>query len=322
MRALVIDYIHPDGVDMLRQHMDVTHQLQPPTTEQLAEMVGEYDVLVMRVTPQIDQRLFQRAGRLKLICVAAVGTDHIDLPGAADAGIQVYNLPGVNRDSVAEFTFGLLLCLTRRIPEAAAQMRQGVWNRNGFQHGVELRGRTLGVIGFGRTGSRVAQIAKGFGMRVVVYSPYTSDRRAKPVDVTLTSLEDLLTESDFISVHCSLNAQTKNMIGAEQLALMRPGAFLLNLARGGIVDETALYESLRSGHLAGAAADVFATEPPGAHPLLSLPNFIGTPHIAGPTVDSLWRASVWAAELTLNYFGLMVQESNGISEVAAANAAQ
>lgn len=304
MRALVIDHVHPAGVDLLRRYMTVTHLSEAPTSDVLADIIGDFDALMMRVTPRIDGKVLERSGRLRVISVASVGLDHVNLAQAADRGIKVFNQPGVNRDAVAEFTFGLLICLARRIVDASQELRTGIWKRNQYQNGLELRGRTLGVIGLGHTGSRIAELAKGFHMRVLSYSPYTSDRRSTDLGVHLVNLEELLMESDFVSVHCPLNAQTRNLIGAAQIALMRPGTFLLNLARGGIVDEEALYEALCSGHLAGAAADVFCLEPPGEHPLLQLPNFIGTPHIAGPTVDSLWRAGVQAAESVLQYLGL------------------
>lgn len=309
MRVLVLDHIHQAGVDLLRQHADVTHLAQVPRSEELAEVIGDFHGLVMRVTPRISRQTLMRPGDLRVISVASVGLDHIDLAAATERGIQVFNQPGVNRDSVAEFTFGLLLCLVRMLPQASADLRQGRWSRERFQHGVELAGRTLGVIGFGVTGSRVAEIAAGFRMRVLSYSPYTPNWRAAKHGVRLVSLEELLCESDVVSIHCPLNPSTRGMIGSRELSLMRPGSYLLNLARGGIVDEEALYHALETHHLAGAAMDVFAVEPPVANPLLTLPNFMGTPHVAGPTADSLWRAGTQAAQLVLEQLGIAGEES-------------
>lgn len=308
MRALVIDHIHPAGVELLSHYMDVDHLSTAPSSQQLAEIIEDYHAVMMRVTPAITRETLRRARSLQVISVASVGLDHIDLVATAEAGISVINQPGVNRNSVAEFTFGLIISLTRMIPSASDQLRQGLWNRNGFQNGIELSGRTLGIIGLGHTGTRVAEIAQGFQMRTLAYSPYTSDYRAHALGIPRVSLNDLLAESDIITVHCPLNPQTRNMIGYRELHLMKPESYLLNLARGGIVDESALYQALKSGHLAGAASDVFTVEPPGAHPLLQLPNFLGTPHIAGPTRDTLWRASMLAAEAVIKHAGVEVED--------------
>lgn len=315
-RVLAIDHIHPAGIRLLEEYTRVTHLPQVPTVTDLIEQVRHYDVLVMRVTPYLDHRLFDDPGRLRLISVASVGLDHIPLDAAAAAGVRVVNQPGVNRDSVAEFAFGLLLNLARMIPQAAAELRAGLWNRNRYQHGIELAGRTLGIIGFGQTGTRMAEIAQGFRMRVLSYSPYTPDIRARKYGVQLTDLYDLVTESDVISVHCPLTRETQHLIGARELGSMRPGSYLLNLARGGVVDETALYSALINGPLAGAASDVFALEPAAENPLLTLPNFIGTPHVAGPTQDSLRRAGIQAAEAVLEFLGLERSSTESLVEVS------
>lgn len=309
MQALVIDYLHPAGIELLSRYLSVTCLPQPPSTDELARLIGDYHALVMRVTPRIDQTVLANPGKLRVISIASVGLDHVDLAVARDKGIKVFNQPGINRDSVAEFTFGLLICLARRLVDASREVKEGTWKRNRYQNGLELSGRTLGIIGLGASGSRVAELARSFRMRVLSFSPYSSDRRASDLGVQLATLDELLTESDFVSVHCPLTPETRNLIGPRQLALMRPGSFLLNLARGGIVDEMALYDALSCGHLAGAASDVFATEPPGHHPLLTLPTFIGTPHIAGPTADSLWRASVQAAESVLHHLGIPIGDA-------------
>jgi len=317
MKALVIDHIHPDGVNLLRQYLEVTHLRQAPTSMALAQILGDYHALVMRVNPRIDRLALARPGKLRVISVASVGLDHVDLAVTKEKGISVFNQPGVNRDSVAEFTFGLLLCLARQIHSASHDLRSGAWRRYDYQSGLELRGRTLGVIGLGRIGSRVAEIAKGFHMRVLAFSPYTADSRIHNLGVRLAGLEELLSESDFVSVHCPLTVETRNMIGAAQLNLMRRGSYLLNLARGGIVDERALYEALQQGHLAGAASDVFAVEPPEGNPLLQLPNFMGTPHIAGPTTDSLWRAGMHAAKTVLQFLGITAEADAAGAAMAA-----
>lgn len=308
LRALVVDQVHPIAIQILSARLSVTHLPHIPSCEELATLLPHYDALLMRVAPRITREMLLSPGRLRVISVASAGVDHIDLAATAAAGVRVYNQPGVNRDSVAEFTFGLLISLMRSIPMAIESLRQGNWERNRFQQGLELSGRTIGIIGFGNAGTRVAEIAQGFHMKVLSYSPFTTDQKAQAYGAKLATLNEILEEADVVSLHCPLTPQTHHLIGENELARMREGAFLLNLSRGGVVDEQALYEALSSGHLAGAAADVFEREPPGLIPLAQLPNFLGTPHIAGPTIDSLWRSGARAAELILDHLGYSLPE--------------
>lgn len=302
-RVLVIDRIHPHGVDLLRRHAEVEALAEPPTTAELADLLPSFDGLLMRVTPDIRPPALDRRGRLSVIACASVGLDHVDMEYARATGVDVFNLPAINSDSVAEFAIGLLLSLARELPRAFAEMRRGAWNKHTYAGSVELRGKTLGIVGLGQIGSRVARIAGAFGMDVLACDPYVEPARAAAAGVRLLPLAELLPVVDFLSLHVPLTAETRGMIGSRELALMRPGGFLINTARGGVVDEDALRDALRGGRVAGAALDVFAREP-GANPdLLGLPNVLGTPHIAGPTREALRRAATAAAVGLLRRLG-------------------
>lgn len=302
-RILVLDHIHPAGVELLRAHADVETRPAPPGTAELAELVPSFDGLLMRVTPPIRPPALDRRGRLSVIACASVGLDHVDLEYARARGVDVFNLPGINSDSVAEFTIGLILSLARELPRAFDEMRRGMWNKNSYAGCLELRGKTLGIVGLGRIGSRVARIASAFGMDVLAADPYVDPGAAAALGVRLAPLDEVLAAADFLTLHVPLTAETRGMIGARELAGMRPGAFLINTARGGVVDEAALLRALRGGRLAGAALDVFAREPEANPELLALPNVLGTPHIAGPTREALRRAATAAAEGLLRRLG-------------------
>jgi D-3-phosphoglycerate dehydrogenase len=236
------------------------------------------------------------APELKVIGRAGVGVDNIDVEAASQRGIAVFNAPSGNTVAAAELTMAMILALVRGVVEADHSVRQGEWDRSRFQ-GVELEGRTLGLIGAGRVGSEVATRAQSFGMEVIVYDPYLTEARAKEVGFRLTDLEDVLKNADIISVHVPLTAETEGLVGAEALSTMKGDAYLVNAARGGVIDETALAEALAAGSIAGAALDVYEVEPlPPDSPLRQAPNLVMTPHIGASTSDAQVRVAVEVAE--------------------------
>jgi len=262
----------------------------PMSAAELAELVPGYDGLILGLD-DCNADVIARADRLRVISRYGSGVDKVDVNAATARGIVVTNTPGVNRIAVAELTIGLMFCLARRIPQMVNNVRAGVWTR---AQGWELYGKTLGLIGLGAIGREVAARAHALGMHVIANDPYSAgilDRNADLVD-----LETLLREAHIISLHCATTPETTNLINAERLALVRDGAYLVNTARGELVDEGALYDALVSGKLAGAASDVFHNEPPEGSPLLALDNFLPTLHIAGTTQESVQRMAMLAAQ--------------------------
>jgi D-3-phosphoglycerate dehydrogenase / 2-oxoglutarate reductase len=248
------------------------------------------------VTPKI----LERARELKVIGRAGIGVDNVDIPAATARGIIVMNTPFGNSITTAEHAITLMLSLARQIPEADASTRAGKWEKNKFL-GVEIFGKTLGVIGCGNIGSIVADRALGMKMKVIAYDPFLSDERAIDIGVEKVDLEDLLRRADFITLHTPLTDKTRNIINADSLKLTKKGLRLVNCARGGLVDEAALYDALKSGHIAGAALDVFATEPASESPLFALPNVVCTPHLGASTTEAQENVALQIAEQMADY---------------------
>jgi D-3-phosphoglycerate dehydrogenase / 2-oxoglutarate reductase len=288
VRILVADPLAEDGLARLREAAEVEVRTKLPPAD-LIEAVAGVDALVVRSETRVTGAVLEAGRALKVVGRAGVGVDNIDVATATRKGILVVNAPRGNIVAAAEHTVGLLFALARNIPQADASVRRGEWQRSRFT-GVEVRGKTLGIVGLGNIGSEVAKRAQGLEMEVIAYDPAVPPERAEHFNVELVSLEDLFRRSDFVSIHAPLVDGTRNLIDARVLALARPGARLVNAARGGIVDEAALHRALADGTLAGAASDVFLQEPVGESPLLALPNFIATPHIAASTVEA--QASV------------------------------
>jgi len=272
-RILVADTIAEDGLERLRRAGEVTVVSKLQEAE-LIERIPDFDALVVRSETKVTAPILEAGRRLRVVGRAGVGVDNIDVPAATRKGILVVNAPRGNIVAAAEHTIALLFAV-----------RRGEWTKSKFM-GTEIRGKTLGVIGLGNVGSEVAKRAHGLEMEVVAYDPVVSVERAELFNVELVALKDLLERADFVTIHVPLVEANRNLIGAAELALMKPTARLVNTSRGGIVDENALYESLKSGHLAGAASDVFVNEPAGDHPLFTLPNFVATPHIAASTLEA------------------------------------
>lgn len=254
-----------------------------PTEDELLALVGNVDAIISGTEP-LTERVFAAAPKLKIVAKHGVGYENIDLEAAKRRSIPVALAGGAIADSVADMAFALILALARQIPQGDRAVRAGTWPR---MVGVELRGKTLGIIGLGQIGKELAKRAKGFGMQIAAFDLYPDQAFAANWGVRFAPLDELLTKADIVSLHAPVTAETRNMINAESLACMKPSALLVNTARGELVDETALFDALRSGTIAGAASDVFVHEPPGQHPLLTLENFVAAPHSASQTVDGL-----------------------------------
>lgn len=303
LKALIIDDINPVAAEILGKYMDVTVDKRPLKTEELASVIEPYHLLMMRVSAKIGPSVIDKAPNLKIVASATAGLDHVDLGYCREKGITVINAAGGNAESVAELAFGFMISLFREIPRASKDVKSGVWNRAAY-NGRELLGKTLGLVAVGNVGRRVAELSRAFGMSVLAFDPYVSQEAAREMGVKLVSLEEVLRESDVVSIHAPLTPETRHMISAPQIAMMKDGAYLVNAGRGGIVDEAAAYEALKSGKLAGMAADVMEVEPCLQSPLYELDNFIVTPHFGGQTPEALKRMASIAAERALEALGL------------------
>ena len=284
MRILVAEEIAAEGIELLRADHDVDVRPNLARAE-LCAAIGDYDALVVRSQVQADAELITAGTRLVVIGRAGVGVDNVDLDAATRAGITVVNAPTGNTIAAAEQTLALLFALARRIPAADASVRRGEWKRSQFQ-GLELRGRTLGIIGLGKIGLAIADRARALEMTVVGVDPYVTAEQAGLHGVELVTMDDLLGRADVVTAHVPLTRSTKGLIGTEAIARMKPGAVVLNVARGGIVDEAAVAEALRTGRLGGAGIDVFEHEPPVGSPLLEAPNTVLTPHLGASTAEA------------------------------------
>jgi D-3-phosphoglycerate dehydrogenase len=298
-RILVAEPVAQDGLDILAAAHETSVRLNLPRPA-LLEALGEeggWDALVVRSQTRVDAELLAAAApRLSVVGVASVGTDRVDLAAATRGGVMVVNAPTGNTIAAAEHTMAMMLALLRQIPGADASVRRGEWERARFI-GAELRHRTLGVIGLGKIGKAVARRAAAFEMRVMAHDPFLTAEQADENAARLVGLPELLGRADVITVHVPLTAHTRGMIGEAQIGAMKPGAVLLNVARGGLVDEAALAQALRDGRLAGAAVDVFSTEPMAAdNPLRDAPNTILTPHLGASTSEAQGRVGVEMAE--------------------------
>ena len=296
-KILIADPIAQEGLELLKSQadVDVMTGMQP---EELLAVVGEYDALVVRSETKVTASVIEAGKKLQVVARAGIGVDNIDLDAATSAGIAVVNAPTGNTVAAAEHTLALMLALSRNIPSAHQSMKKGEWKRSAFM-GIEVRNKTLGVIGLGRVGSEVARRAESFGMHLVAYDPFVAPDYARRLGVELLSFEDVLAQSDFITLHTPLTDSSRNLISTKELALMKPGSRLINVARGELVDEGALLEALNTGKLAGVALDVFAAEPPGPSPLLDHPKVVITPHLGASTQEAQREVAVEAAEQVL-----------------------
>src|SRR5947207_5670885 len=283
MKVIVADKISERGVKLLKAQAGWNTVLT--TNETLEREVADADALIVRSATKVTADLLAKAPELRAVGRAGVGVDNIDLEAATKRGVLVMSTPGGNAVSVAEHTFALLLSLARQVPRLDKAIHEGRWEKSSAA-GTEVRGKTLGLIGLGRIGSEVAVRAEAFDMRVLAYDPFISEAAAREMSVELVPLDQLLAESDFVSLHTALSPATQKLISAANIRKMKSSARVINTARGELVDEAALAEALKSGKLAGAAVDVFAEEPPKNSPLVGLPNVIATPHVAGSTAEA------------------------------------
>jgi D-3-phosphoglycerate dehydrogenase len=300
-RVLVTDTLAESGLDILRAASDVELDYRAGLKgEELLRAVAESDALITRSGTAVTPELVNAGTRLRIVGRAGVGLDNVDVDACTARGILVINAPTANIMSATEHTMAMLLALCRNIPEAHASVKRGEWTRSKFL-GTELDGKVLGIIGLGRIGTRIATRARAFGMRVVAYDPYIAPTVADKVGATMVSLDELLAQADVITVHTPLSDETRGLLGAAEIAKMKPGVICLNIARGGIYDEEALAAALNEGKVAGAAVDVYVDEPPGKdHPLVSAKNIILSPHIGANTIEAQDRVAVQTAEMVVD----------------------
>ncbi|ANF22596.1 hydroxyacid dehydrogenase [Thermococcus piezophilus] len=296
VKVLVAAPLHEKAIEVLKNAgFEVVYE-EYPNEEMLIELVGDVEAIIVRSKPKVTRKVIEAAPKLKVIGRAGVGLDNIDIEAAKEKGIKVVNSPAASSRSVAELTIALIFAVARKIAFADRKMREGVWAKKQSM-GIELEGKTIGIVGFGRIGYNVAKIAKALGMNVLLYDPYPNEERAKEVGGKFVSLEELLKESDVITIHVPLIDATYHLINEERLKLMKPTAILINAARGAVIDTDALVKALQEGWIAGAGLDVFEEEPlPKDHPLTKLDNVVLTPHIGASTVEAQMRAGVQVAE--------------------------
>ena len=301
-KVLISDALSPAAVQIFKDR-GIEVDFQPTLgkdKEKLAGAVGNYDGLAIRSATKVTAKIVEQAKNLKVIGRAGIGVDNVDIPAATARGIIVMNTPFGNSITTAEHAISLMLALARQIPEADASTRAGKWEKNKFM-GVEIFGKTLGVIGCGNIGSIVADRALGLKMKVTAYDPFLSVDRASDLGVEKVELDELFKRADFITLHTPLTEKTRNVVNADAIKAMKKGVRIINCARGGLVDEAALYEALKNGHVAGAAFDVFVTEPATENPLFGLPNVVCTPHLGASTSEAQENVALQIAEQMSDY---------------------
>jgi D-3-phosphoglycerate dehydrogenase len=301
-KVLVSDKLSETAVQIFRDRgVDVTFE---PTLgkdkEKLLDVIGDYDGLAIRSATKVTEKILAAAPNLKVIGRAGIGVDNVDIPKASKQGVIVMNTPFGNSITTAEHAIAMMMAVARQIPEASASTHAGKWEKSRFM-GVELTAKTLGVIGAGNIGSIVCERARGLKMKVIAFDPFLSEERAEKIGVEKVELDDLLGRSDFITFHVPLTDKTRNILSAEAIAKLKPGVRIVNCARGGLVDEAALAEALKSGTVAGAAFDVFAEEPATNSPLFNLPNVVVTPHLGAATTEAQENVALQVAEQMSDY---------------------
>ncbi len=294
-RVLISDKMDPNAARIFAESGCDVDVITGETPEELIARIGDYDGLAIRSSTKVTKAILDAATNLKVIGRAGIGVDNVDIPYATGKGVVVMNTPFGNSITTAEHAIALMFALARQIPEANAQTQQGLWPKNGFM-GVEVTGKTLGLIGAGNIGSIVATRALGLRMKVVAYDPFLTPERAIEMGVEKADLDTLLAKADFITLHTPLTSETKNILSRENLGKTKKGVRIVNCARGGLIDEAALKDLLDSGHIAGAALDVFENEPAKDSPLFGTPNFICTPHLGASTTEAQVNVALQVAE--------------------------
>ncbi|TNC48311.1 phosphoglycerate dehydrogenase [Rubellimicrobium rubrum] len=301
-RVLISDELSPAAVQIFKDRgVEVDYQPKlGKDKDALLAVIGNYDGLAIRSATKATEKLLASASNLKVIGRAGIGVDNVDIPAASKKGIIVMNTPFGNSITTAEHAIAMMMAVARQIPEANASTHAGKWEKSRFM-GVELTGKTLGVIGAGNIGGIVCDRARGLKMKVIAFDPFLGEERANQLGVEKVELEDLLRRADFITLHVPLTDQTRNILSREAIAKLKPGVRIVNCARGGLVDEEALAEALKSGHVAGAAFDVFAVEPATDSPLFGLPNVVVTPHLGASTTEAQENVALQVAEQMSDY---------------------
>ena len=299
-KVLISDKMDPNAARIFEERGCDVDVITGKTPEELKAIIGKYDGLAIRSATKVTKEILDAATNLKVIGRAGIGVDNVDIPYASSKGVVVMNTPFGNSITTAEHAIALMFALARQLPEADAQTQAGKWPKNDFM-GVEVTGKTLGLIGAGNIGSIVADRALGLRMKVVAYDPFLSPDRAVEMGVEKVELDDLLARADFITLHTPLTEQTRNILSRENLAKTKKGVRIVNCARGGLIDEAALKDGLESGHIAGAALDVFATEPAKEHALFGAPNFVATPHLGASTNEAQVNVAIQVAEQMSDY---------------------
>lgn len=301
VRILVSDKLSETGINILKASglfdVDVKTGMSPT---ELGAVIAKYDGLIIRSATQVTRDVLASATNLKAVGRAGIGVDNVDVKAASERGVVVMNTPGGNTTTTAEHAIALMLSMARKIPQAASSMKAGKWDKGLL--GVELYGKTLGVVGLGRIGSLVAKKAIGLEMKVIAYDPFINSQTADKMGVELVSLDDLYSRSDFITLHCVLTPETRKMLGSGAFAKMKKGVRIINCARGGLVDEAALAEAIRSGKVAGAALDVFEKEPPKDSPIVEMDEVVGTPHLGASTTEAQENVAIHIAEQMVDFF--------------------
>ncbi len=285
-KVLITDPLNEEGIQPLRDADNIEVVIDTEMSpEQLEEQIADFDALLVRSQTNVTRQVIEKASRLKIIGRAGVGVDNIDLDAATEQGIIVVNAPNANTNSAAEHTMAMIMSLSRKIPQAHYALKNNKWERSKYV-GVELKGKTLGIVGLGRIGTEVAYRAKGQRMNVIAYDPFLTKEKAEKLGIGHGTLEEVLKAADFVTVHTPLLKETKHLIDAEAFERMKPNAQIINCARGGIIDEDALYDAIASEQIAGAALDVFEEEPIENHKLLELPQVVVTPHLGASTIEA------------------------------------
>lgn len=317
MKVLVTDGVSEKGLQALYDTPGITVDIvKTMPEEELIKVIGDYDAMIVRSATKVTANILEHANKLKVIGRAGVGVDNIDLKAATNKGVIVVNAPDGNTIAAAEHTIAMMLALARKIPAATARLREGVWDRKAFL-GIELRNKVLGVIGLGRIGSAVAKRAMAMEMEIIAYDPYISADKAANMGIKVTTLEEVLKNADIITIHMPLTKETRHMIDADAINMMKDGVRIINCARGGIIDEEALYQGLKSGKVAGAALDVFEKEPNTDSPLYEFENFIATPHLGASTIEAQINVAVDVSKEIAEYLkGNMVRNSVNIPSLS------
>jgi D-3-phosphoglycerate dehydrogenase len=312
MKILISDKTHPSCAETFQKAGLVVDEKPGLSPDDLKAIIGEYAGLVIRSATKVTPDLLEAAKNLKVVGRAGAGLDNVDIPAATAKGVVVMNTPGQNSNAAAELTITMVFALSRHLYRACESLKACRWEKKSLE-GREVMGKTLGVVGYGNIGRLVGELGRGVKMKVLGYDPFLSADQIKALGAEPAPFDELLARSDFVTLHIPRTKETAGLFGRENVAKMKDGAYLINCARGGLVDEDALYEALKSGKLAGAALDVFAVEPPGQHRLLELDNFICTPHLGASTLEAQINVAVAVAAQMAKY----LQEGVAINAVNA-----